>query len=94
MFRIIEYPIAVLVLLFCLTLVLSFLVWLVLIFSYNIDSVACGHALRSTILHHFSRKCVLQVLDHLVIQKLNAEGRLEKKEVKKGGSYFDKVRYF
>ncbi|KAF4394940.1 hypothetical protein F8388_017668 [Cannabis sativa] len=29
------------------------------------------------------------VLDHLVIQKLNAEGRLEKKEAKKG-SYFDK----
>jgi len=26
-----------------------------------------------------------------VIQKLNAEGRLEKKEAKKG-SYFDKVR--
>ncbi|WJX39377.1 Protein CHROMATIN REMODELING 5 [Trifolium repens] len=26
------------------------------------------------------------VLDHLVIQKLNAEGRLEKKEAKKGGS--------
>jgi len=45
-------------------------------------------------LHNFSRKCVLQVLDHLVIQKLNAEGRLEKKEVKKGGSYFDKVRIF
>ena len=35
--------------------------------------------------------CSLQVLDHLVIQKLNAEGRLEKKEAKKG-SYFDKVR--
>lgn len=33
----------------------------------------------------------LQVLDHLVIQKLNAEGRLEKKEAKKG-SNFDKVR--
>ncbi|RLN33586.1 protein CHROMATIN REMODELING 5 isoform X3 [Panicum miliaceum] len=32
----------------------------------------------------------LQVLDHLVIQKLNAEGRLEKKESKKGGSMFDK----
>ncbi|XWS28344.1 hypothetical protein CRYUN_Cryun25bG0060400 [Craigia yunnanensis] len=31
----------------------------------------------------------LQVLDHLVIQKLNAEGRLERKETKKG-SYFDK----
>ncbi|CAA3031732.1 CHROMATIN REMODELING 5 isoform X1 [Olea europaea subsp. europaea] len=29
------------------------------------------------------------VLDHLVIQKLNAEGRLEKKEAKKG-SLFDK----
>ncbi|WJX78158.1 DNA helicase [Trifolium repens] len=28
--------------------------------------------------------------DHLVIQKLNAEGRLEKKESKKGGSLFDK----
>lgn len=36
-------------------------------------------------------KHVLQVLDHLVIQKLNAEGRLEKKEAKKGG-LFDKVR--
>lgn len=33
----------------------------------------------------------LQVLDHLVIQKLNAEGKLEKKETKKG-SLFDKVR--
>lgn len=33
----------------------------------------------------------LQVLDHLVIQKLNAEGRLERKETKKG-SHFDKVR--
>lgn len=32
----------------------------------------------------------LQVLDHLVIQKLNAEGKLEKKETKKG-SLFDKV---
>lgn len=31
-----------------------------------------------------------QVLDHLVIQKLNAEGRLEKKEAKKGTG-FDKV---
>ncbi|ONM25888.1 Protein CHROMATIN REMODELING 5 [Zea mays] len=30
------------------------------------------------------------VLDHLVIQKLNAEGRLEKKESKKGGPIFDK----
>ncbi|XP_010273267.1 PREDICTED: protein CHROMATIN REMODELING 5 [Nelumbo nucifera] len=30
------------------------------------------------------------VLDHLVIQKLNAEGRLEKKETKKGSSMFDK----
>ncbi|KAI9086859.1 hypothetical protein K1719_031182 [Acacia pycnantha] len=29
------------------------------------------------------------VLDHLIIQKLNAEGRLEKKEAKKGG-LFDK----
>ena len=34
---------------------------------------------------------LFQVLDHLVIQKLNAEGRLEKKETKKGGSMFDKV---
>jgi chromodomain-helicase-DNA-binding protein 1 len=33
---------------------------------------------------------ICQVLDHLVIQKLNAEGRLEKKESKKGGSMFDK----
>jgi hypothetical protein len=32
--------------------------------------------------------------DHLVIQKLNAKGRLEKKESKKGGSLFDKVRTF
>ncbi|WJX71031.1 DNA helicase [Trifolium repens] len=29
--------------------------------------------------------------DHLVIQKLNAEGRLEKKESKKGGGLFDKI---
>lgn len=33
---------------------------------------------------------LLQVLDHLVIQKLNAEGRLEKKEANKGAG-FDKV---
>ncbi|XVE78963.1 hypothetical protein DITRI_Ditri14bG0020600 [Diplodiscus trichospermus] len=33
----------------------------------------------------------VQGLDHLLIQKLNAEGRLERKETKKG-SYFDKVR--
>jgi chromodomain-helicase-DNA-binding protein 1 len=36
---------------------------------------------------------ICQVLDHLVIQKLNAEGRLEKKESKKGGSMFDKVSF-
>jgi len=36
---------------------------------------------------------LFQVLDHLVIQKLNAEGRLEKKESKKGGSIFDKVGF-
>jgi len=36
---------------------------------------------------------LFQVLDHLVIQKLNAEGRLEKKETKKGGSIFDKVGF-
>ena len=36
---------------------------------------------------------LFQVLDHLVIQKLNAEGRLEKKESKKGGSMFDKVGF-
>lgn len=28
-----------------------------------------------------------------MIQKLNAEGRLEKKESKKGGSMFDKVSF-
>jgi chromodomain-helicase-DNA-binding protein 1 len=28
-----------------------------------------------------------------VIQKLNAEGRLEKKETKKGASMFDKVEF-
>lgn len=33
------------------------------------------------------------MLDHLVIQKLNAEGRLEKKEATKGSS-FDKVTNF
>lgn len=31
-------------------------------------------------------------MDHLVIQKLNAQGRLEKKEAKKGTG-FDKVIY-
>jgi hypothetical protein len=36
---------------------------------------------------------IFQVLDHLVIQKLNAEGRLEKKESKKGGPIFDKVGF-
>jgi hypothetical protein len=35
---------------------------------------------------------MLQVLDHLVIQKLNAQGRLEKKETKKGTAIFDKVQ--
>lgn len=35
-----------------------------------------------------------QVLDHLVIQKLNAEGRLEKKETNKNAVKFDKVGFF
>ncbi|KAH7560701.1 hypothetical protein JRO89_XS10G0077400 [Xanthoceras sorbifolium] len=40
-------------------------------------------------LYHELCSMLFHVLDHLVIQKLNAEGRLEKKEAKKG-SYFDK----
>lgn len=58
------------------------------LFSGLIESNA--FCVVSTFLLNVSATFILQVLDHLVIQKLNAEGRLEKKEAKKG-SYFDKV---
>lgn len=52
----------------------------------NIYRFVTSKSVEEDILERAKRK---MVLDHLVIQKLNAEGRLEKKETKKG-SYFDK----
>lgn len=52
----------------------------------NIYRFVMSKSVEEDILERAKRK---MVLDHLVIQKLNAEGRLEKKEAKKG-SYFDK----
>ncbi|XP_027368261.1 protein CHROMATIN REMODELING 5-like isoform X2 [Abrus precatorius] len=53
----------------------------------NIYRFVMSKSVEEDILERAKKK---MVLDHLVIQKLNAEGRLEKKEAKKGGSYFDK----
>ncbi|KAK8466942.1 hypothetical protein PHAVU_008G199800 [Phaseolus vulgaris] len=53
----------------------------------NIYRFVTSKSVEEDILERAKKK---MVLDHLVIQKLNAEGRLEKKEAKKGGSYFDK----
>ncbi|XP_045831703.1 protein CHROMATIN REMODELING 5 [Trifolium pratense] len=53
----------------------------------NIYRFVTSKSVEEDILERAKKK---MVLDHLVIQKLNAEGRLEKKEAKKGGSLFDK----
>ncbi|XP_024019941.1 protein CHROMATIN REMODELING 5 isoform X1 [Morus notabilis] len=52
----------------------------------NIYRFVTSKSVEEDILERAKKK---MVLDHLVIQKLNAEGRLERKEAKKG-SYFDK----
>ncbi|CAL5353953.1 unnamed protein product [Camellia sinensis] len=52
----------------------------------NIYRFVTSKSVEEDILERAKKK---MVLDHLVIQKLNAEGRLEKKEAKKGSS-FDK----
>ncbi|PKA67000.1 CHD3-type chromatin-remodeling factor PICKLE [Apostasia shenzhenica] len=53
----------------------------------NIYRFVTSRSVEEDILERAKKK---MVLDHLVIQKLNAEGRLEKKESKKGSSMFDK----
>ncbi|XP_011622955.1 protein CHROMATIN REMODELING 5 [Amborella trichopoda] len=53
----------------------------------NIYRFVTSKSVEEDILERAKKK---MVLDHLVIQKLNAEGRLEKKETKKGASMFDK----
>ncbi|KAH0466200.1 hypothetical protein IEQ34_006303 [Dendrobium chrysotoxum] len=53
----------------------------------NIYRFVTSRSVEEEILERAKKK---MVLDHLVIQKLNAEGRLEKKETKKGSSLFDK----
>uniref|UniRef100_A0A1D1Y7W7 Chromodomain-helicase-DNA-binding protein 1 n=2 Tax=Anthurium amnicola TaxID=1678845 RepID=A0A1D1Y7W7_9ARAE len=53
----------------------------------NIYRFVTSKSVEEDILERAKKK---MVLDHLVIQKLNAEGRLEMKEVKKGSSMFDK----
>ncbi|CAD6216803.1 unnamed protein product [Miscanthus lutarioriparius] len=55
--------------------------------TVNIYRFVTCKSVEEDILERAKKK---MVLDHLVIQKLNAEGRLEKKETKKGGSIFDK----
>ncbi|VAH27010.1 unnamed protein product [Triticum turgidum subsp. durum] len=59
--------------------------------TVNIYRFVTCKSVEEDILERAKKK---MVLDHLVIQKLNAEGRLEKKETKKGGSMFDKVANF
>ncbi|KAL6010020.1 Protein CHROMATIN REMODELING 5 [Asimina triloba] len=54
----------------------------------NIYRFVTSKSVEEDILERAKKK---MVLDHLVIQKLNAEGRLEKKETKKGNSMFDKA---
>ncbi|CAA6654095.1 unnamed protein product [Spirodela intermedia] len=53
----------------------------------NIYRFVTSRSVEEDILERAKKK---MVLDHLVIQKLNAEGRLEMKEAKKGSSMFDK----
>nr|CAB3455221.1 unnamed protein product [Digitaria exilis] len=55
--------------------------------TVNIYRFVTCKSVEEDILERAKKK---MVLDHLVIQKLNAEGRLEKKESKKSGSMFDK----
>ncbi|KAM0867789.1 hypothetical protein ACQ4PT_041745 [Festuca glaucescens] len=55
--------------------------------TVNIYRFVTCKSVEEDILERAKKK---MVLDHLVIQKLNAEGRLEKKETKKGASMFDK----
>ncbi|ONM25926.1 Protein CHROMATIN REMODELING 5 [Zea mays] len=55
--------------------------------TVNIYRFVTCKSVEEDILERAKKK---MVLDHLVIQKLNAEGRLEKKESKKGGPIFDK----
>ncbi|KAJ3683795.1 hypothetical protein LUZ60_014022 [Juncus effusus] len=54
--------------------------------TVNIYRFVTSRSVEEDILERAKKK---MVLDHLVIQKMNAEGRLEKKETKKG-SLFDK----
>eukprot|EP01018_Ginkgo_biloba_P030142 Gb_35181 [translate_table: standard] len=53
----------------------------------NIYRFVTSRSVEEDILERAKQK---MVLDHLVIQKLNAQGRLEKKEAKKGTALFDK----
>ncbi|KAL2653867.1 hypothetical protein R1flu_021995 [Riccia fluitans] len=53
----------------------------------NIYRFVTSKSVEEDILERAKKK---MVLDHLVIQKLNAQGRLEKKETKKGSTMFDK----
>ncbi|GLJ30893.1 hypothetical protein SUGI_0614590 [Cryptomeria japonica] len=53
----------------------------------NVYRFVTSKSVEEDILERAKQK---MVLDHLVIQKLNAEGRLEKKDQKKGTSMFDK----
>eukprot|EP00850_Spirogloea_muscicola_P020496 SM000218S06592 [mRNA] locus=s218:55963:63493:+ [translate_table: standard] len=53
----------------------------------NIYRFVTSGSVEEDILERAKKK---MVLDHLVIQKLNAQGRLEKKETKKGTTMFDK----
>lgn len=53
----------------------------------NIYRFVTSRSVEEDILERAKQK---MVLDHLVIQKLNAQGRLEKKETKKGTALFDK----
>ncbi|KAH9308367.1 hypothetical protein KI387_036278, partial [Taxus chinensis] len=53
----------------------------------NVYRFVTSKSVEEDILERAKQK---MVLDHLVIQKLNAQGRLEKKDPKKGTSMFDK----
>ncbi|KAK1295416.1 CHD3-type chromatin-remodeling factor PICKLE [Acorus calamus] len=55
----------------------------------NIYRFVTSKSVEEDILERAKKK---MVLDHLVIQKLNKDGILEKKDPKKGGSMFDKQR--
>ncbi|KAL4325098.1 hypothetical protein GQ457_11G018970 [Hibiscus cannabinus] len=55
----------------------------------DLQAMSRAHRIGQQEVVNIYRFVTSKVLDHLVIQKLNAEGRLERKETKKG-SYFDK----